>query len=399
MRFTELQGELRIAARSHVGRARVGDLTVTVLPKIEAGSLLRLHRYAHSFRRLKLLSEAEHLVERCGFEDLLVLQLNAEARELIARGLRREAVGRTEPLASPRGRIAVDRLARSGGLATAALPCRHFPRTEDVPLNRVLLAGLRLAGDVASLLELRRDSRRLAAQLEEHVARVQLDLTTVERAEARLNRLSTAYGPALGLIRLLVEGRGVSLEGRASTTLSGYLFDMNAFFQALLSRFLRDNLPADCTLRDEQGLTGLLRYAPGFNPQRRRRPTPRPDYAVLPKGEPPFLLDAKYRDLWEKSLPREMLYQLVVYALSQPKRPRAAILYPTSNPAARVAKIDVADPLSGNPLGRVDLRPLKLERIETLVAMDTPSARRDRGTLARQLAFGDDGGTLPEGST
>ncbi|MFH5805578.1 McrC family protein [Alienimonas sp. DA493] len=389
LRFTELQTGTRTAAGSHVGRVRVGGLTVTVKPKLDAGPLLRLLRYAHGLRRLKLLSEAEHLVEQCGFEDLLVLQLNAEARELIARGLRREAVGRTEPLASPRGRIAVDRLARAGGTATASLPCRHFPRTEDTPLNRALLAGLRLAGEVTGLIELKRDARRLAGLLDERVARVRPDLPAVERAEARLNRLTAAYGPALTLTRLLVEGRGVALEGRSASALPGYLFDMNAFFQALLSRFLRENLPAGCSLRDERGLTGMLRYAPGCNPRGRRPPTPRPDYAVLRPGEPPALPDAKYRDLWEKRLPREMLYQLVVYAVSRPARPRAAIPYPTADPAVREARIDVADPLAGRPLGRVDLRPVNLTQIERLVGSPTAAARRERAALARRLAFGD----------
>ena len=39
------------------------------------------------------------------FQDLLVAQLHAEVRELVARGLRRRYVARSEELASPRGRI------------------------------------------------------------------------------------------------------------------------------------------------------------------------------------------------------------------------------------------------------------------------------------------------------
>ena len=54
------------------------------------------------------------------------------------------------------------------------------------------------------------------------------------------------------------------------------------------------------------------------------------DYAIKQDGRVMTLLDAKYRDLWERPLPRDMLYQLVVYAISQPTNPVASILYPTA---------------------------------------------------------------------
>ena len=43
----ELRRGLQINAYSHVGRIRVGDLSVTILPKIKGTSLLSLVRYAY----------------------------------------------------------------------------------------------------------------------------------------------------------------------------------------------------------------------------------------------------------------------------------------------------------------------------------------------------------------
>lgn len=207
-------------------------------------------------------------------------------------------------------------------------------------------------------------------------------------AARKMTRLTTVYSSALSIIRMLLEAQGVLLEGQTTTTtLPGFLFDMNVFFQALISRFLRENLPG-CSVRDEHGLKGMMRYNPTFNPQRRQSPTPRPDYVVTHKGSVCSILDAKYRDLWEKQLPREMLYQLVVYAISNGRQPQSSILYPTTNPLAKEARIDISDPLFGKPIGQVCLRPVLLSLLEKLITSKTSQARGERESLARRITFG-----------
>jgi 5-methylcytosine-specific restriction enzyme subunit McrC len=164
------------------------------------------------------------------------------------------------------------------------------------------------------------------------------------------------------------------------------MFDMNAFFQALLSRFLRENLPGYSVI-DEHSLKGMMRYKPNFSPPR-KSPTPRPDYVIRHGNKICSILDAKYRDIWEKDLPRYMLYQLVVYAVSHSDQPRSTIIYPTFHPGARETRIDVTDPVYGKMIGQVCLRPVNLERIESLVGDRTTSGRRERENYASQLAFG-----------
>lgn len=386
--LTEMRHGLQIKAYSHVGRIRIGDLNITVLPKIKGNSLLSLIRYAYGFRRLNLVSDSTHLIDRCGFEDLLIIQLIAEVQELVSRGLSRAYIGTSERMSSPRGRIDLARMALDGGTVKATLPCLHYPRIEDSLLNQLLMAGLRLASIMASTVHLRCESLRLASCLEEKVSSIRLDRIVLERVEREVNRLTKAYSPAIAIIRLLIEAQGIVFEGQnTKTTLPGFMFDMNTFFQALVSRFLKDNL-LEYSVHDEVGLKGMMRYSPMFNPQRRMSPTPRPDYVLTHQGKIVSILDAKYRDLWERQLPSEMLYQLVVYAISNPKVPQSSILYPTTNAQSKEARINITHPISGKFIGEVCLRPVHIPTIVELVATKNSQRRRDSQNYAKLLAFG-----------
>ncbi len=388
LQVTELRSGLMIKTFSYVGRLRLGNLKIAINPKIESNHLLGLLRYAFGFRNLRLAARVEQNVGASGFEDLLVSQLNAEVKELIARGLRRAYLRSEDDLVSPRGKIDIQKLANRIGIVSPKLPCCHYPRTEDIMLNRVLGAGLKLAASVADDLGLKRESNRLADLFVDRVSLIRLNASVLDSLERQMNRLTVAYEPAFSIIRLLCESQGVLFEGiGAPIRLPGFLFDMNRFFQALVSRFLRENLP-DWTVRDEYRLTGMMRYAPEFNPLHRTSPSPRPDFAVMSGEKVVAILDAKYRDLWEEKLPREMLYQLAVYAISRSEG-KAIILYPTEHPEAREARIDVHDPISRREIARVWLRPVILPHLALLV-MTHRSAKtvRDCASYAKWLAFG-----------
>ncbi len=388
--ITELRQGLQVEAYSHVGRLRIGDLCLSIFPKFRGDSLLRLIRYAYGFRHLHIVSESNHFVDQCGFEDLLISQLNSEVQDLIHRGLLRSYVPQREHLGSPRGRIDINQLAKDGGIVSATIPCIHHPRITDTLLNRVLLGGLKIAAEMASVIELRRESRKLVSMMQEQVSTISLDATVLDRAMRQMNRLTVAYDSAFAIIRLLLEAKGISLQGRMTQyKLPGFLFDMNAFFQALLSRFLRENLEGH-TVRDEYSLKEMMKYNTDFNPQKKHPPTPRPDYVIMDRGKIKVVLDAKYRDLWQKPIPREMLYQLVVYAISHSKNPRSTILYPTTDDSAKEARIDVADIIHGSHIGQVCIRPVNLSQLLELIMDTTVRGRKERRIFASKLAFGED---------
>src|SRR5438105_15222451 len=109
----------------------------------------------------------------------------------------------------------------------------------------------------------------------------------------------------------------------------------------------------------------MMTYDPAHNPRKRQAPELRPDYVILQQSKVVSILDAKYRDLWENSLPPHMLYQLAIYALSQVDSVDAAILYPTIQTGAQEAKIVIRDPLHRSGVARVVLRPGNLLDLNT----------------------------------
>jgi 5-methylcytosine-specific restriction enzyme subunit McrC len=103
-------------------------------------------------------------------------------------------------------------------------------------------------------------------------------------------------------------------------------------------------------------------------------------------GQTIAVLDAKYRDLWEQPLPREMLYQLALYALGRTGEQASAILYPTMEATAREQTIVIQEPVRGGERARVTLRPVNLLKLDRLLRAG-PAKPWRRAELARELAL------------
>jgi 5-methylcytosine-specific restriction enzyme subunit McrC len=385
----ELARGLELRATSYVGRFVLGNLLITIKPKISGMPLMNLLRYAYRLRNLHLLDEVGHAVSKAGFEDLLIHQLAAESSELLSRGLHRDYLRTESQLLSPRGRISFGRYSQVAANGGCALPCIHHPRSEDTILNQVLYDGLELAARITLDRDLGGRVRRLARSFSGRITPIKLDVTNFSEAWHSLDRRTSAYRPALTLIQMLLNTQGASLTDAAlPVPASGFLFDMNRFFQALLSRFLNENL-ADYDVRDEKVLRGIFAYDPVNNPRYCSPPKLRPDFLIQHNHRVVAILDAKYRDLWEKNLPREMLYQLSLYAMGQESiQRRAVILYPTLEKAARPQVIFVKDSLHGTAKAQVILRPVNLLELDELLRAKHVHAQRNRVEFADRLVFG-----------
>lgn len=381
----EHRGQLELRARAHVGRVHVGRLTITVLPKLAERTLLRLFTYAHNLGDLKLAEPADYPAGML-LQDILAEQLRRQVQMIVDRGLHRSYQRVSLELSAPRGRLDAAALARRMPLLRPVLPCVTHDRSVDHPLNRLLHAGLVLAARVVAYEPLRRRIRGLAARLADEVTDEPLSKALLAAGRRALHRLVDHYRPALHLIELLYAGAGLELAAQSPTfTAAGFLFDMNRFFQALVLRLLKEGL-AGCVVEHEKPLRQAYRWASPHT-LGRRRPTPRPDITVSSQGQR-FLLDAKYRDLSVGPLPREILYQLTMYAASQGPGGAAAMIYPRHE-AASVSqeRLDLFDVLHAAPHASLYLRPVPLlELAASLDASDQGTTVRRK--LARILAFG-----------
>jgi 5-methylcytosine-specific restriction enzyme subunit McrC len=378
---------IEIASTSFVGRVDCGPIRIAIGPKLPALPLTRLLRYAYGLRDVRSIEETRSPTTRHGLHDLLIALLAAEVEELVHRGLMRHYVPVADKLECPRGQILIDQVIRQGGVREARLPCRYFEQRRDWHLNRVLRTGLEAASRMAEDQQLRRRAHQLSLMFNEVEPMVSLDVAEINRADRELTRMSAAYRPALTIIRVLHEMLGIAFNSeQLPNRTPGFLFDMNVFFQRLLSRFLHDNL-ANARIVDELAIRNVFSYAPDANPRRRRAPTPRPDFALYNDGTLHGFLDAKYRDIWNRSLPAEWLYQLAIYALASPIGV-GVLMYASMSPQARDERVEVRQPVlwANKRPASVIVRPVFLPYLADLLDPDrVRSLAAERRRLAEQL--------------
>ena len=185
--ISELRAGLSVETTSYVGRIRLGNIQITVHPKITGAPLVHLLRYAYGLRDLKTSNEVAFGGEHQAFQELLIHQLIKEVSELVARGLHRRYVRTDQILANPRGRIDLQSIAKQGGVIQATLPCTNYPRLEDCLINQVVLQGLRLAALLTDDSSLRMRLYRLVSVFEEVVSPIRVDEHILKRLHREMD--------------------------------------------------------------------------------------------------------------------------------------------------------------------------------------------------------------------
>ena len=294
------EGEYHLKPGSWVGAVEIGDLSVSIRPKLEIARVLFLAGYAEDVDVWK--PERFDFLEAPTLVEALAPALAAAARRAFAGGLLHGYRVEEEALLTVRGRIRVeDQVRRRFGVAVP-VEVRYDEFTEDVTANRLVKAAAERLGRMRLRSRRSREGLRWIGARLENVSLVEYPPAAVP--EVAFDRLNQHYREVVALARLVL--RHSSFEtGRGSLRASGFLMDMNRVFQDFVTRALREVLGVSArVLRAEEG---------GVHLDEARRVRLAPDLSWWNRRECAFVGDVKYKRA-DDGVPNADLYQLLAYA-------------------------------------------------------------------------------------
>ncbi len=220
---------------STVGALDIGDLAVSIRPKLDISRVLFLASYA--------MGAFDVREERFDFEEAptvveaLASALVAAARRAFARGLLHGYMTKEEALHTVRGRIRIDDQLRRRFGVPVPVEVRYDEFTDDITANRLVKAAAARLGRMRLRSARSREGLRWVAARLENVSLVEFPAVP----EVTFDRLSEHYREVVALSRLVL--RHTSFEtDRGRIRAPGFLMDMNAVFQGFVTQALRDAL-------------------------------------------------------------------------------------------------------------------------------------------------------------
>ncbi len=285
---------------STVGALEIGDLSVLIQPKIGIPKLLSLACYAMRMYRQQDMHQFDFARDKT-LPDTLALALVAAARRSFSRGLLHGYQRREEALHTVRGRIRFAEQIRRRFGVPLPVEVRYDELTDDILENRLVKAAVMRLG----VMRLRSsDARRGLGWIAGMLGDVSLvDFASNDVPSVSFNRLNEHYRVVVGLARLVLMHSAFESK-RGTVRASGFLMDMNKVFQEFVTAALRDALRLSESAFCEKSIPSLdVGGKAGL----------RPDLTWWDGSDCVFVGDAKYKDLDDKGVRPDDLYQLLAY--------------------------------------------------------------------------------------
>lgn len=282
---------------SHVGSIVIGEHTFLIKPKVRLRNLLAMMDIeipSETWRR-----EVVHLESDPDLLAVMARLFCIACEDATRSGIRRSYMPHEERLVAPRGRIDVKALIRRPGLPVP-VPCRFDEHTADIPLNRLLRAGVERARRTPGLHP--RWKRRLRAQLAEfdEVVTPVRDISWVLRWDPA--PMERHYETVVRLAYLLLTQ--FSLRSDIGTTATKtFLLNMNDLFEKWVTEQLRSHVTGHQVEAQHQHSLG----ADG-------QVTLKPDITWWREGRVAAVADCKYKLLDDGIGRAPDYYQALAYA-------------------------------------------------------------------------------------
>ncbi len=294
--------EYHLTPESTVGVLEIGDLSVSIRPKLPVSRVLYLASYA--IGQIGFREERFDYADEPTLVEALVPAFAAAARRAFSRGLLHGYRTEEDSLQTVRGRIRIDDQIRRRFGIPVPLEVRYDDFTVDVLPNRLVkAAAFCLLG-----LRIHTPSRVKLADVLSNLEDVRLvEFSSGALPEVRFDRLNEHYREVVELSRLILRHTSIETK-RGSVRASGFLVDMNVVFQEFVTRALRQALGlSERTFPSDKRLPKV--WLDEANSVRLK-----PDLTWWDRHECTFVGDAKYKKIDDKRVPNADLYQLLAYA-------------------------------------------------------------------------------------
>ena len=289
---------------SVIGAFEIGDLSVSIQPKLDISQVIFMACYAMGKLQLREMERFD-FKEAPTLPDALALSLTAAARKAFERGLLHGYRAEEETLYTVRGRIRMDEQIRRRFGIPVPVEVRYDEFTDDILANRLVKAAVWRLGRGRMRIrspEARDGLRSIAARLGS-VSLVEFPPKHVP--EVTFDRLNERYREVVALSRLILR-HDVFETGRGDVRAAGFQMDMNKVFQEFVTQALREDLRvSDRILRSDKKVVSL---------DKKERISLKPDLSWWDGDRCTFVGDVKYKRITDDRVPNADLYQLLAYA-------------------------------------------------------------------------------------
>ena len=289
---------------STIGALEIGDLSVSIRPKLDISRVLFLASYAMG--AFELQDERFHFDEADTLIEALARALDSAARRAFARGLLHGYRTEEEALHTVRGRIMVAEQIRRRFGVPVPVEVRYDDFTGDILENRLVKAAAALLGRMRIRSASSRAGLQWIAATLGDVSAVRYPPNTVPQVE--FGRLNGHYREVVALSRLILRHWSYETE-HGGIRAAGFLVDMNKVFQDFVTLALREELGvSDRTFCSDKDIPRPIHL------DEDEKVRLYPDLSWWDGPTCTFVGDAKYKRIQDERVPNADLYQLLAYA-------------------------------------------------------------------------------------